>query len=104
MINVIVTFKLSKPITLDAAREIFQSTASRYLDLPGLICKHYLRSEDGSTVGGSYFWKSRADAEALYTDVWRDFVRGKYGTDPVLTWYEVPITVDNGGGGIIVSD
>lgn len=104
MINVIVTFQLSSPVTRDEARRIFLSTAPKYQGVPGLVRKHYLVSEDGSTAGGSYLWRSRADAEALYTEAWRTFVRGKYGVDPSITWYECPVIVDNVANEIVAND
>lgn len=104
MINVIVTFRLPKPVTREEARQIFLSTAPRYQGLPGLVRKHYIVSEDGRTAGGNYLWQSRAAAEALYTDEWRAFVSNKYGTDPSMTWYEVPVIVDNVAGEIVADD
>lgn len=95
MITAIATFQLPKPITLNEAREIFMSTAPKYLDVPGLIRKYYLLSEDGSTVGGIYLWDSKEEAEALYTEEWRTFVREKYGTDPSVTYMDTPVVVDN---------
>ena len=38
---------------------------------------------------------SKAEAEAKYTEAWREFVRGKYGTEPIVTYFESPVTVDN---------
>ena len=49
----------------------------------------------GKTVGGVYAWDSRAEAEAMYTDAWRAFVREKYRTEPVVTYLETPVVVDN---------
>lgn len=95
MITAITTFHLRQPITRDQAREIFRSTAPKYLGLPGLVRKCYVLSEDGRTVGGIYLWKSRADADAVYTESWREFVRGKYQTEPSLTFFESPVVVDN---------
>ncbi len=95
MITAIATFQLAKPITLDQAREIFMSTAPKYQGVTGLIRKYYLLSQDGTTVGGVYLWKSRAAAEALYTESWRAFVRGKYGTYPTVTYMDSPVVVDN---------
>ena len=46
-------------------------------------------------VTGIYLWASRADADRVYTDEWKTFVRGKYGTDPVLTFLDCPVVVDN---------
>lgn len=95
MITAFTTFKLPKPITRDEARRIFLSTAPKYQGVPGLVRKVYVLSEDGATAGGVYLWNSRAEAEAMYTDAWRAFVREKYGTEPVVTYFESPVVVDN---------
>ena len=95
MIIVTTSFTLPQPITLDEARSIFTSTAPAYQGVPGLFRKHYVLSQDGRTAGGVYLWNSRAEAEAMYTEAWRVFVREKYGTDPVVTYLDSPVTVDN---------
>ncbi|MDP2171120.1 MAG: YdhR family protein [Rhodocyclaceae bacterium] len=95
MITAMATFKLPKPLTLDEARKIFLSTAPKYQDVPGLIRKYYVLSHDGSTVGGIYLWNSQAEAEAMYNESWRAFVREKYNTDPTVTYMDCPVVVDN---------
>ena len=95
MITVIDSFQLSKPITRDEARKIFLSTAPKYQGVVGLVRKYYLLSQDGSTVSGIYLWNSRAEAEAMFTESWRAFVREKYGTDPSVTYLDCPVVVDN---------
>jgi hypothetical protein len=95
MLIALTTFKLRKPITREEARSIFLSTAPKYRGVTGLFKKHYLLSEDGATAGGVYLWNSKAEAEALYTDAWRAFVREKYGTDPLVTYFDSPVLVDN---------
>ncbi len=95
MITTLTTFILPKPVTREEARSIFLSTAPKYRGVPGLLRKTYLLSEDGRTVGGVYFWNSRREAEAMYTDAWRAFVREKYDTDPTVTYFESPVVVDN---------
>jgi len=95
MITAITTFRLPKPITLDEARKIFLSTAPKYRDVPGLVRKVYILSREGDTAGGIYLWNSRAEAEALYTESWKAFVREKYGTDPSVTYFDSPVVVDN---------
>ena len=62
MITALVQFKLPKPVTMEQARGIFLGTAPKYRDTPGLIRKYYLLSQDGSTAGGVYLWKSLEDA------------------------------------------
>ena len=95
MITAIATFQLPSPITLEEARKIFLSTAPKYRGMAGLIRKYYLLSQDGSTVGGVYLWNSREEADALYTESWRAFVREKYGTDPSVVYMDCPVVVDN---------
>ena len=95
MITAIATFRLPKSLTVDEARSIFQSTAPRYQSQPGLIRKYYVLAEDGMTAGGVYLWRSRQDAEALYTDAWRAFVTEKYGAPPQVVYMETPVIVDN---------
>jgi hypothetical protein len=101
MIITLTTFHLPEPITLDEARTIFRTTAPKYREVPGLVSKHYVLSDGGRAAGGMYLWKTRADAEAMYTDAWREFVRGKYGTDPSVTYFECPLIVDNLAGRIV---
>jgi hypothetical protein len=95
MITVITTFRLAKPITRDEARRIFLSTAPKYQGVPGLVRKVYVLSQEGNTAGGIYLWNSRAEADAMYTEIWKAFVREKYGTDPSVTYFDSPVVVDN---------
>jgi len=95
MITTLTSFTLPKPITRDEAVAIFRSTAPTYRGVPGLIRKTYVLYPDGITVGGIYLWQSRAAAETMYSEGWRDFVRGKYGCEPVVTYLDSPVVVDN---------
>ncbi|CAN5459232.1 hypothetical protein BH11PSE11_BH11PSE11_03460 [soil metagenome] len=104
MIIAITSFALSKPITPEEARIIFRSTAPTYQGVKGLLRKHYILSEDGLTAGGVYLWNSKAEAEAMYTDAWRAFVRQKYDTEPGVTYFASPVTVDNVAGQIIADE
>jgi hypothetical protein len=102
MITVIAEYTLPKPITnRERAREIFLSSAPRYKGMPGLIRKYYFIGQDGIKAGGIYLWESRADADRLYTDEWKAFVRNLYGCDPTLTFLDTPVIVDNGLNEII---
>lgn len=104
MITALVQFKLPQPITRAKAREVFSGTAPKYRELTGLIRKYYILAEDGGTAGGMYLWASRADAERVYTDEWRAFIRDKYGAEPSVTYFESPVVVDNVLGTIITDD
>ncbi len=100
MITALVQFSLPAPLSVEQARAIFHSTAPRYLGMPGLVRKYYVLSEDGRTAGGVYLWQTRAHAERVYTDEWRQFVRDKYGSAPRLSYFETPVLVDNATGQI----
>lgn len=95
MITVITEFKLPEKISTDRAREIFLSTAPKYQGMAGLVQKCYFLTQDGAKAGGIYLWKSREDADRIYTEEWKSFVREKYGTEPSITYLECPVIVDN---------
>jgi hypothetical protein len=101
MITVMVEFKLPQAVTRAQARETFMSTAPKYLGMTGLVRKMYFVTPDGTRAGGIYLWKSREDADRVYTEDWKAFVRGKYGSDPVMTYLECPVVVDNLSGEIL---
>ncbi len=94
MVTVIVQFKVGDA-KFEALKEIFVASVPRYQQVPGLLRKYYLLSEDGDTAGGVYLWKSREDAEALYTQEWKQMIKEKYGSEPVLSYFESPVIVDN---------
>jgi len=96
-----VQFKLPQPITREKAQAVFASTAPKYREVQGLIRKYYVLSQDGSTAGGVYLWKSREDAERLYTEDWKKSIADRYGAQPSVTYFESPVVVDNAAGQIV---
>jgi Putative mono-oxygenase ydhR len=101
MITAIVQFQLPAPVSLPDATRMFESTAPKYQNLPGLIRKYYLRSEDGRTAGGVYLWESRAAAEKVYSAEWRERVAKLYSNAPQVVYFDTPVIVDNQAGGAI---
>ncbi len=101
MITAFVQFKLPQPLTREKARDVFSSTAPKYREIQGLIRKYYLLSKDGGSAGGVYLWNSQEDAERLYTDDWRKFIKDKYGAEPSVTYFDSPVVVDNAAGEIV---
>ena len=95
MIITITDFQLPKPVTREEARSIFLTTAPTYQGVAGLVRKSYVIAEGGSSVGGIYLWNSRAEAEAVFTESWRAYVRDKYNSEPSVTYFDSPVTVDN---------
>ena len=103
MIVTIVTFHLPQRATLAEITKIFQGTAPKYQGIPGLLRKNYWMSEDGQRAGGIYVWKTRADADRVYTPEWKKFVEGKYGSPPTIEYLHSPVMVDNRDGTISVA-
>lgn len=101
MITAVVQFTLPKPASLEEAARMFESTAPKYKNLPGLIRKYYLRSEDGRSAGGVYLWESKAAAEQVYNGEWKTRIKQVYGAEPSIAWFDTPVIVDNAGGGEI---
>lgn len=94
MIVTIVRFPKSDPISPERAIELFSSSAASYLEVPGLLWKAYIHSEDGTQIGGIYWWKDRASAEAKYNPGWLAGLTKKYGSPPQIEWLENPVAVD----------
>jgi hypothetical protein len=97
MIATIVQFNVSGRRREDLLK-VFDASIPTYQKVPGLIRKYYVLSEDGQTAGGIYLWRSRGDAEALYTDQWRQMIEGKYGSRPTVTFFEASLVLDNQHG------
>lgn len=104
MITVITTYHLPETMTRSEAQRMFQSTAPKYLGLAGLFRKYYYLSQDRKTIGGVYLWNSRAQAEVMFNESWRAFMRDKYRTDPSVVYFDCPVEVDNVSNEILSYD
>jgi hypothetical protein len=100
VITALVQFKLPQPVTRDKARELFSASAPRYREVPGLVRKYYVLAQDGASAGGVYLWKSKEDAERLYSADWKKSIQERYGAPPSITYFESPVVVDNLAGAI----
>jgi hypothetical protein len=60
-------------------RRAFLRAIPEYLALPGLLRKHFTIGSQPAVFGGIYLWRSRAAAEAWFTDEWHARVRARYG-------------------------
>lgn len=65
----------------------------RALAAKGLLRKDYLNGDAGG--GGIYYWTTREAAEAWYTPEWRRKVKETFGAEPVVTYYDSYVRVDN---------
>lgn len=103
MITVFVQFQLPGSMTRHQAQTHFASIATLFCEIPGLVRKYFLLSEDGTTAGGVYLWNSREDADRFYTENFRLAIVEKFGSEPSITYFESPVIVDNSVGEIIAA-
>lgn len=101
MIVAIVTFSPRHRSELSREQQLalFEATAPAYLEIPGLLRKYFIGND--CRAGGIYEWRSRADAEAFYTEAWRRRISDTYGTELRIEWYNAPCVVDSEGGRIV---
>jgi hypothetical protein len=88
-----VVVKIPAGVTRPMIEGGFRQAEPTYRKVPGLIRKYFTVNQDG--FGDMYLWKSRAAAEAWFTDAWRAKARASYGTDPSLTYFDAPVLLDN---------
>ena len=94
MIVTVVQIKAAGPLTVDEAKALFSQNAASYLDVPGLVAKTFLLSEDGMDTGAVYWWRDRESAEAKFNPGWFEGVGAKYGAPPVVEYFDAPVHVD----------
>ena len=83
MIVAVVRFPLDPPLSSVDAAAMFEASAPKYQNVPGLLRKHYLLGDEGRVGGGVYLWESRDAAEALYDEAWRTGLESRYGHPPI---------------------
>ncbi|GAB4376470.1 MAG: YdhR family protein [Kiloniellaceae bacterium] len=101
MITAFIQFTLPAGTTREAVMAAFRASVEQLRGTPGLIRKHYLYNAEAGTAAGLYLWESRAAAEALYTDDWRKMITARYGSAPVIAWFDTPILLDNLTGEVV---
>ena len=95
MITALVNFKLPDGIDSKKAAELCNGSAPKYRGMKGLVRKYYLFDGEKRIGGGVYLWKSRADAEAVYTPQWQASIAERYGAPPDIRYFETAVIVDN---------
>ena len=101
MITAFIQFTLPAGTTRNDVMAAFRASVEQLRGYPGLIRKHYLYNAEEGTAAGVYLWESRAAAEALYTPEWRRMITARYGSEPVIAWFDTPILLDNTTGEVI---
>ena len=95
MIVAISRYKFDDSINADRARALSAGSIDKFVDLPGLLRKYFMLSEDASTGASVYLWESRRHVEDFFTEQWKQRIEGKYGHRPTVTIFDCSIVVDN---------
>jgi hypothetical protein len=103
MVCVIAQFQLDPAWTREQAQQVFAAGAGKFLGLPGLVRKYFLIGEDGTTAAGVYLWRERPQAEAYHDAAWQNEMQQFYGARPGVSYFEIPVIVDNLTSEIILS-
>ncbi len=97
MITAIVRYRLPPGIGREECRAHYLAIAPGFAEVPGLIRKQFIWSEDG-TAGGVYQWHRREDAERFYGGPWLDGILARYGAAPEIEFFETFAITDVPGG------
>ncbi len=100
MIIVVVQIPVQRSREQAIAMQKQSAPTFRALADKGLLRKDYINGEAGG--GGVYYWTSREAAEAWYTPELLRKMKEKFGVEPVVSFYETYVCVDNAKGEIIV--
>jgi hypothetical protein len=95
MILELVLFKSPQDKSREEILEGAKHTLSRWRANPDLVRKHYLLSEDGMEGGGVYIWPSREAAEKGHDAEWRESVKQRTGSEPVIRYFDLLMLLDN---------
>lgn len=104
MITEYVLFGLPAGITRDEVVQGMRDGAPRWRNEKDLIRKTFVFDPAASQAGAFYLWKNRQAAERAHDQAWRQGVRARYGSDPVIRYFDTPMVVDNALGQTIEAD
>ena len=95
--SVQVTVSVSIPTPAGVPRATVEAGMARsvptYAAVPGLIRKYFTIGQ--ADFGGLYLFRDRVSAQAWFSDAWRARVVATYGAQPTVTYFDVPLVVDN---------
>ncbi|MFO1219469.1 MAG: YdhR family protein [Burkholderiaceae bacterium] len=104
MITEYVLFDLPAGMTREQVIAGMHEVAPRWRGEPNLIRKTFVYDEQARVAGAFYLWHDRASAEAAHDEAWRARIRGSYGSEPRLRYFETPLVVDNALGCLVHAD
>lgn len=70
-----------------------RASVPTYRAVPGLLRKYFTIGQ--TDFGGIYLFSSRGTADAWFNEAWRMRLLKTYGKPAVVTYYDVPLAIDN---------
>jgi len=98
MICEIVTFPAPAGASRDDIVADARHVVARWQSEKELVRKHFVWSDDGTTLKGIYFWTSRAAAERAHDAEWQKSVRERSGAAPEIAYFDAFMIIDNAAG------
>jgi hypothetical protein len=92
-VAVVVTVAIPPGVSRDKIIAGMQQSIPQYQAIPGLARKYFTISDDAK-FGGIYLWRSRAEAEAWFSDAWRAKSAATYGSAPQVSYFDAPIVIE----------
>jgi drug/metabolite transporter (DMT)-like permease len=99
MILELVLFKSPPGMDRAAILEDAKHTIPHWRADPDLVRKHYLVSDDGYG-GGAYIWPSKEAAQRGHGVAWREGVKKRTGSEPVIRYFDLLMVLDNENGSV----
>src|SRR3954468_5079882 len=94
LIIVVTRFQLPAGLTPEKIRAAFEEVAPKFRNVPGLVRKHFLCSQDCRTAGGVYLWSDESVARAFMQERVAPMIREKFRVEPTIEFFDSPVTVD----------
>lgn len=104
MITEYVLFGVPAGITRAEVVQGMRDVAPRWRAETDLIRKTFIYDAAAGQAGAFYLWKNRQSAERAHGPEWRQGVRARYGSEPVIRYFDTPVIVDNALGRTIEED
>jgi hypothetical protein len=90
----ITQFPLPEGLTLEALSQGFEEVAPNLAQVPGLVHKSFLVSQDLRRAGGSYLWESEEQARSFSEHMLRDLIRHRFGVECTIEYFHAPVLVE----------
>lgn len=98
MICEIVTFPAAKGASRAEIVADARHVVARWQGEKELVRKHFVWSDDRTTLKGIYFWTSRAAAEAAHNEEWLNRAEERIGARPTIDYFDAFMIIDNEAG------